>query len=66
VVDRLAVSDRQQPAAKVRSIAQARVGAQRRQPGLLVAVVGIGTTDHRHQEAVHVATVRVEQLLKRR
>ena len=65
VVDHLAVGDRQQPAAQVRGVAQARIGAQRREPGLLVAVVGVDRTDARDQEAVDIASMRVEQCLER-
>ena len=42
-----------------------RIGPQRRQPRLLVAVVGVDAADDRDQEAVDVAAVGVEQRLKR-
>ena len=45
-------------------VAQRGIGAQRREPRLLVAVVGVDRPDARDQEAVHVAPVRVEQRLE--
>ncbi len=44
---------------------QPRISPQRCDPGLLVAVVGVRRADARHQEAVHVAAVAVEQQLER-
>jgi hypothetical protein len=66
VVDRLTRGDGQEPAAEVRAVAQPRVGAQRRQPGLLVAVIGLEAADTGHQEAVDVAAVRIQQGLEGR
>ena len=65
VVDGLAVGDREQPTANVGRIPQLRVGAQGRQPRLLVAVVGVDGAHGGDQESVHVAAVRVEEGLER-
>ncbi len=46
-VERLAVRDRQHPRAQVRVRAQARVGAQRRDEGLLEAVLGLACPPRR-------------------
>jgi hypothetical protein len=66
MIDHLAVRDREDPAAQVRGVPELRVGAQRSQPRLLVAVVGVDAADTGHQEAVDIAAVGVEQGLKGR
>jgi hypothetical protein len=66
VVERLAVRDREDPRAQVRVAAQARVGPHRGQEGLLEAVVRLLAADGRHQEAVHVVAVLVEERLEGR
>ncbi len=65
VIDRLAVRDRQQPAAQVAVVVQLRIGAQRRQEGLLEAVIGIGAADGAAQHGHHVPGVLVEEGLER-
>ena len=58
------VSDGQDPTAEVRAVSQPGIRAQRGQPGLLIAVVGIDAADGGHEEAVHVTAVGIEQLLE--
>jgi hypothetical protein len=65
-VDRLALRDPQQPGAQVVRPLQARIGPQRGDPGLLEAVIGLHGADARHEEAIHVALVGLEQRLKGR
>ena len=66
VVERLAVRDRQKPAAEVVRVAQARVGAERRDHRLLEAVVGVDGPDGADEKPQDGIRVIVEQALKRR
>ena len=64
VIDRLAVRDGEDPGLQVGGVAQTRIGAQRRDPGLLVAIIGVDATDAGDEKAMHVASVVVDQGLK--
>ena len=66
VVDRLAVGDRQQPAAQVARVAELGIGAQRRQKGLLEAVLGSVAADGAAQDSHHRGGMLVQNGLKRR
>jgi hypothetical protein len=59
VVDRLAMGDGQQPTAQIAVVAQLRVGPQRRQEGLLEAVLGVAPADGAAQHRHHVGGVVV-------
>jgi hypothetical protein len=65
VVDRLAVGDRQQPAAQVVGVAEPWVGAERRQECLLEAVLGVGAADGAAQGRHHDPGVLADQCLER-
>jgi hypothetical protein len=65
VVDRLAVGDRQQPAAQVARVAQLRVGAQGREEGLLEAVLDAVPADGAAQDRHHGGGMLVQHGLKR-
>ena len=62
MVDRLAVRDGEDPAAEIRGVPQAGVGAKRSQPGLLIAVVGVVEAD-RHGTVVGLFLVAGEAVL---
>ena len=64
VVDRLAMGDREQPAAQVGGVAQGWVGAERGDEGLLETVVGIRRAHDSNQQTVDVALVLVQQSLE--
>lgn len=66
VVDRLAVGDRQQPAAQVAIVVQLRIGPERRQKRLLEAVLRVSPADGPAQHRHHVGSVLVEQDLEGR
>jgi hypothetical protein len=59
------VGDREEPPAKVRGIAKARIGAKRGDERLLEAVVGIDRSDARDEKPVNVLAVGVEERLER-
>jgi hypothetical protein len=63
-VDRLVLRDPEQPGAQVVAAAELRVGAERRDPGLLERVVSLRDAGRRDQEAVHVGSVLFEESLK--
>jgi hypothetical protein len=65
VVDRLAVGDRDQPAAQVAVVLELRVGTQRRQERLLEAVLGALAPDRPAQHGHHLGRVLVDQDLER-
>jgi len=65
MIDRLAMGDRQQPAAQVTVVLELRVRPQRREEGLLKAVLGVAWTDAGDQESQHVVLMAFEQLLER-
>ena len=64
MVERLAVGDRQHPAAQVLGVAQPRVGAHRGEERLLEAVVGVLAADRRHEEAPDRLALLVEEALE--
>ena len=66
VVDRLAMGDRDQPAAQVAVVLQLRVGTQGGEEGLLEAVLGVGAADSPPQHRHHIGGVLVDQSLERR
>jgi hypothetical protein len=66
VVERLSVRDREDPAAQIFGAAEAGIGPQRRDPRLLIAVIGVDPADCCDQEAVYVSSMGIEQRLERR
>jgi hypothetical protein len=63
-VDRLVLRDPEQPGAQVVGTAELRVGAQRRDPGVLKRVVGLRSPRRSDQKAVHIDSVLFEESLK--
>lgn len=64
-IHRLSMGDRQDPRAEVRIPPQPRVRPERGQERLLETVLGLISTDQRHQEPIDVLAMRVEEILKR-
>jgi hypothetical protein len=60
------VRHREDPRAQVGRVAQLRIRAERRDPRLLVAVVGVRAAYGGAEEPVDIAAVVVEKLLERR
>ena len=66
MVDRLPMSDREQPASQVRSFGEIWKGTQRRHEGVLKAVVGLVSTHRSNEKTVDVFAVGVQECLKGR